>query len=694
MKKAIAISLMIFVSSISALAIQVIRNLEYSISPNGVTIFIQVEQARSVQVKAIQSTGRIDFDLKGVTGPDLNLPIAGSNLISSVQMSGYGPSSVKLSLTLLRPTDYRVERKGGYVKLDLFPAIHKVKPTESASPAKPAKPSVVSQPPRGKPPQPKPENLISMDVRDVDLRDLLRALAKQAGVNVIMDESVQGKVSVILKKVTPLEAIKEVLASAGYFFERGEGYIRPTKTVKPELIKLKHADASALKTILSPLASSPDRIQADPNTNSILLSGSPDEIERLKGLIEKLDVAPENKVLKLFKLSNASAKGMVQVVSGFLSESGKVVADEATNSIAVLDKPEVMSAVEELIRRIDNMAPAPEKPESERLTTEVFRLKYVDAASLIDTIKDVLSSEGKVQAFYPQRSMITPLERESRGGIRYVRTGVSSTTGTKAETGERMKWSDTLIVTDTPQVIDKVREVIRKLDVKPQQVLIEARIVEISLDKTDELGIQWQAYHPESKSLVKFSPSKVSLSSGVQLGMISTKLLDQIMGMIQVLETEGKARILATPRTTTLNNELAQIIVSDRIPITTVYASERFTTTSYEYLDVGINLTVIPHISDDGYVILEVNPRIDSIKGTITGTTPPVISSRVAHTRVAVKDGETLVIGGLMKEERSENSSHVPVIGKLPLFGWIFSSKESTRHKTDLMVFITPKILK
>ncbi|HID55168.1 TPA: hypothetical protein EYP37_01470 [Candidatus Poribacteria bacterium] len=683
MRRIGVISLMILLLTTSAQAIQAIRNLEYSIKPDGVTIFVQVKRAGAVQVRAVRSARKIDFNLSGVTGPDLNLPISGSDLIKSVQMSGYGPSAVMLSLSLLRPIDYRVEKKGEYVKLDLFPAVGETKPVK---PPKPPSTHMRAQP------RVKPENLISMDVRDVDLRDLLRALAKQAGMNVIMDESVQGKVSVILRDVTPIEAIKEVLASAGYFFEQGEGYIRPTKTTKPELIRLKHADASALKTILAPLASSPDQVQADPNTNSILLSGSPAEIERLRGIIERLDVATENKVLRLFKLSNASAKRTAQIVSGFLSKSGKAVADEATNSIAVMDTPEVIGVVEELIRRIDGMAPAPERPEG--LRTEVFKLRYIDAASLLETIKEMLSPEGKVQVFYPQRSMITPLERESRGGIRYVRTEVSPTTGTKGETGRQVKWSDTLIVTDTPHLLNRIREVIRRLDVKPKQVLIEARIVEISADKRGELGIQWQAYHPESKSLVKFSPSRISLSSGLQLGMLSTKLLDQIMGTIQVLESEGKARILATPRMTTLNNELAQIIVSDRIPITTVYASERFTTTSYEYLDVGINLTVIPHISDDGYIILEVNPRIDSIKGTVTETRPPVISSRVAHTRVAVKDGETLVIGGLMKEERSESSSHLPIIGRIPVLGWIFSSKEDVRRKTDLMVFITPKILK
>lgn len=682
----------------SVRAAPIIKNLEYSINPQGITIFVQIEEARSVQVEAGRTDRRMYFDLKGVSGPELSLAIANSNVVKAIRLDEISrrPPTTRLSLALLQPVDYKIERKDEYVKLDLLQARPpKVEAVKTAPPEKPpevpSKPAI--SPPRERPARVKVENLISLDVQDVDLRDLLRALAKQAGINVILDDSIQGKVSVILKDITPSEAIKRVLASAGYSFKEGEGYIRPAPASETELIRLKHVDASAIKAILSPLVSSPEQIQADPNTNSLLLSGLPEEVERLRRMVGELDLPPQDRSLKLFTLSNASAKQVAQIVTGFLSPGGKAVADEATNSVAVLDTPETLQIIQDLVGRIDGMAPLTAKAPGREMVTEVFMLRYIDANSLLETIRDFLSPEGKAQAFYPQRSMITPLEREGGAGIRYVRAETAAGPTSRGEPEKRTKWSNTLIVTDTPDGIARIREVIRKLDVKPRQVLIEAKIVEISLDKTNELGIQWQAYHPDSKSLVKFSPSKVSLSSGVQLGTISTKLLDQIMGTIQVLETEGKAKVLATPRTTTLNNELAQIIVSDRIPITTVYAGERFTTTSYEYLDVGINLTVVPHISEDGYIILEVNPRIDSIKGTFTETAPPVISSRVAHTKVAVKDGETLVIGGLMKEEVSENSSRVPIIGSLPVIGWIFGSKEGVKRKTDLMVFITPKII-
>jgi type II secretory pathway component GspD/PulD (secretin) len=291
-----------------------------------------------------------------------------------------------------------------------------------------------------------------------------------------------------------------------------------------------------------------------------------------------------------------------------------------------------------------------------------------------------------------QLSAMAPLEAKADGpGVKYTRDEPMDKEKRKEQ---ETKWSDTLIVTDTEDMLNLVAEIIQKLDVRPRQVSIEARIVEISLDAAAETGINWQIDDPDTKALLKFAPEKLVVSSGLQFGTIDAKVLDRIMGAIQLLETEGKAKVLATPSTTSLDNELAQIIVSDRIPLRTVYASESYTTTSYTYLDVGINLTVTPHIGEGGNILLELNPRIDSIKGAYDGAdAPPIISSRVANTRVAVKDGETLVIGGLMKEETNESVSRLPVVGRIPLIGRLFSSREKINRKTDLMVFITPRIM-
>ncbi|RKY05622.1 hypothetical protein DRP77_00330 [Candidatus Poribacteria bacterium] len=538
---------------------------------------------------------------------------------------------------------------------------------------------------------------ISLDVQDVDVRALLRALAEQAGVNLVLGEEIKGKVSVILKDVTPMEAIEAVLNSIGYTIEEGKGYIKPVPAVRTEVFKLKHADASALKEVISSALKLED-IQIDRKTNSLIITCAPDLLSRVKELIDEFDVETEEKTLKLFRLKNASARSALEVITGFLSKDGRAAAEEGTNSLIVYDLPERIDLIAELLSRIDAVQPLPGKG----IAVEVFKLKYIDANSAAEAVKQLLSPQGKAFAFLPQKSMITPLEPERApagyGARPIYYRGETAAPGARREEFEE-KWSDTLIVIDTPDVIDRVRSLIRKLDVKPEQVLIEARIVEISTDASlglrGEIEWGWELKGPETQLKGVFSSAAQESPSGIELGKVSIDVLKELMMKIRALEAEGKAKVLASPRMTTLDNELAQIIVSDRIPIATVYATERFTTTSYEYLDVGIILTVIPHINEDGSIILDVNPRIDSIKEiSPSEEIPPVISSRVAHSRVIVRDGETVVIGGLMREERSERVERLPILGKLPIIGSLFSFKSQVRKKTDVLVFITPKIIR
>jgi general secretion pathway protein D len=146
----------------------------------------------------------------------------------------------------------------------------------------------------------------------------------------------------------------------------------------------------------------------------------------------------------------------------------------------------------------------------------------------------------------------------------------------------------------------------------------------------------------------------------------------------------------------TLDNEMAQMLVADRIPIARTFETEFRSTTGFEYLNVGISLSVIPHISEDGYIIMDATPQVDSIKGWSTGvggSQQPIISSRMAHARVRVKDGETFAIGGLIKEEQTESRSGIPVLSRIPYLGRLFGSKGTDNTKTDLIVFITPTIL-
>ncbi len=213
------------------------------------------------------------------------------------------------------------------------------------------------------------------------------------------------------------------------------------------------------------------------------------------------------------------------------------------------------------------------------------------------------------------------------------------------------KWSDVLIVTDTADSMEKIDDLVNELDVRVPQVMIETRMVELSLNDIANIGIDWQAKHSPSKSIVGMEmPSSETQGIDIQTGTLSIRRFKDIMLRIQVLETSGRAKLISNPSIITLDNELAQ---------------------------------------------MDAMPEVNSIKEWTVGENPqPIISSRMTHTRVRIKDGQTFVIGGLIKDEQRETVSRVPILHAVPLIGRLFRTKSTDNVKTDLVVFITPRICK
>jgi len=542
-----------------------------------------------------------------------------------------------------------------------------------------------------------------VDMKDTDIRDALRMLAKQGGINIVVDDSVQGKVSVSLNKTTPERAIAQVLSANGFAYERLDGYMLayapgnsniPTIT---EVIPLNYSQVGKIKEVLTSLASSPESVKVDSHTNSVIITDTPSNVRNMVEIVKRLDVQIDNSSLQtqshMFHLQFANASELQETISNFLSEDGKLAVDKRTNSLIVLDSDANIKTIAQLVQQLDVETTRAREPsqDANRMVTRVFILKYIDANAFKESVEEILSPEGKIQAFLRQKELLKPARQKESDDTRYEEGGLAGKAESEKE--EVRKWSNTLIVTDIPSVIQVLEELVEKLDVMAEQVVIEAKIVEVTLDGTHELGINWQVDHEPSGS--KFSSHPLNdqkIEPTIQIGTLSAKAFKNITGILHALEEKGQARLLANPRTTTLNNELAQIIVADRFPVPVINFDELGRTTGYEYLDVGILLTVIPHVNEDGYILMEASPQIDSLKEEVVPGAPPVISSRLAHCRVMVKDGQTLVIGGLMKDETSEEISRIPLLGRIPVLGRLFSSKSLKTTKTDLIVFITPHI--
>lgn len=261
--------------------------------------------------------------------------------------------------------------------------------------------------------------------------------------------------------------------------------------------------------------------------------------------------------------------------------------------------------------------------------------------------------------------------------------------------------TNTLIIKESPDVMQRIEKLIEELDKPVKQVFIQAAIVEISVTDDKEFGIEWLwrnlqygDFEGEVQTEFELRPPRplrregevtMPLGNGLGVGIINAN----IEAVLHALHEENDLNLLSRPRVVTMDNQESVIEVGDQIPFKVL---NEFGITSFEFKDATVQLLVRPHIIDDQYVRLDVSPKADFQRGaTADGT--PIIATRRATTKVKVKNGQTLVIGGLMRDSNISTRSKVPILGSIPLIGTAFSNKKVTKVKTELIVFVTPIIL-
>ena len=359
--------------------------------------------------------------------------------------------------------------------------------------------------------------------------------------------------------------------------------------------------------------------------------------------------------------------------------------------------------------------------------TEVFLLKYIDASDAKKAIEPQMSGRGK----------ITIVEATGQAGWEFGGSDVGKRQRVGQETVSRSK---TLIITEVPPVLDSIRKLIAEIDTKPQQILIEARIVEANKDRLRDIGVDWgtgSAGASSSTGALTFSPSSKNRSGAdtTQVGAhalsdlitptsfgpkaqglttINTGLRvafrkltgAQFEAILHALDEDVTANTLSAPRILTLNNQEAAILVGQKYPlIKTDVSTESGKITGStldKYQDIGIQLNVVPQISDKDFINMIIHPAVTSFTETLevksdSGATLskfPIINTREAETQVLLKDGETIVIGGLLKDVKSKGRVGVPFLGSIPLIGVLFQRQTDDIEKVDLLIFITAHIVK
>lgn len=452
-------------------------------------------------------------------------------------------------------------------------------------------------------PQTNPIILEALDFRNMDILDVLKLISQKSGLNIVATKNVAGRVNIYLKDIEVLEALEIIVESQGWAYVQDEKTLR-IMTEEEYRERFGHPFGQEMKT----------------------------HVRRLKHA-RALDVRA----------------GMEQL----LGSSGKVIADEISNVIVIVDTPENIYRIDEVIDEMDSP-----------LLTRIFNLNYAKAEDMVNQLTEVTS---------PARGMVRHDER-----------------------------SNVLIVQDTPLKIQEIQKMIQAFDRRHKEVYIEAKIIQIALTEDHQLGIDWQGIVQDAHNM-RFE-ANFDVFTETQKGAtfnIGTLEDDNYTALVQALKNYGKTNILSSPSITTVNNKEAKFLVGSTEPYvtsTTTTPSSGPTTTAetVNFIEVGVKLFVTPTIHNDGFITMKIKPEVSSVTRSVeTGNNNeiPVVETSEAETTVMVKDNTTIIIGGLIQDESSDDSKGIPILKKMPVVGKLFGSDSFSSRKTEIVIFLTPKII-
>lgn len=359
----------------------------------------------------------------------------------------------------------------------------------------------------------------------------------------------------------------------------------------------------------------------------------------------------ENREVKTVKFKFAQPESVLAALNELKSEIGKVIIDKATRTAILIDIAEKTKDMEKAIADLDVA-----------LVTEVFDLNYAEPAQ----VKTILTAA------------VTP-------GVGEVVVD---------------EQSRKVIVTDAPARLEKIRKIIQAIDEESRQVYIEAEIVQVTLNKKYYQGIEWQAVFSKISDLdfVGNFPATIPVAAYKKI-TVGTLDDDKYTATVNLLQTFGDTKVLSRPQIAVVNNQEAKIMVGSKEAYVTSTLSQAQTTTvtseSIQFVDVGVKLRVTPNINSQNFITLKIKPEISSVKSTLTtsgGSVVPIIETSEAETTVKIKDGKMVMIGGLIRQGKTNDHTGVPLLSKIPLFGELFKSKALAEENTELVIFITPHI--
>ena len=433
---------------------------------------------------------------------------------------------------------------------------------------------------------------------------------------------------------------------------------------------------------------------ADSRTNSIIVTGTDDLLLVADKVIADLDQKmPFTGTTFVFKLQNARADTVANLLTAAFGQRQGVQNNNSNRPITPTNNTFSNSSRNSSSAR----AGAAKKPDGKNLP---IALQDPNADS-----GNLETSVGVTQAFFGL------FGQEGGGNGRGNRNGNSvghdqdgRVIGVHDLTGQVTAIADpntnSVIVVTAPDNVDLIKDILDQIDKIPEQVMIQTIIVEANLDKSKQFGLEWKFAQAKA-----FGNKGTTGSAGANFGLQNanpplqgfnyTLTGGDLSAFFNMLQTDTKFQVLSTPRIFTSNNMEAQINISQSIPyiVSTIENQNGTTSFNYAFQDVGMVLTVTPHITSNGYVTMDVTQTANDLQGYTTFNAP-IVNQREAETTVSVKDGETIILGGMIRNQVTSTVNKIPLLGNIPLLGELFTQKKNDHQKTELLVFLTPKVVR
>jgi general secretion pathway protein D len=560
------------------------------------------------------------------------------------------------------------------------------------------------------------EKGVTLNFVNEDIRAVISAMSKSTGKNFLIDPRVNGRITIVsaspLRKSSLYDVFLDALRTHNYVaIEQGdvikivpleEAKQNPASTTKnvpggaeqvTRVVKMKNISATQLVPVLRPLMPREAYLQAYVDTNVLVISDSEKNIQRLLGMIDSLDqpnLQDQDEIVPLYQANADEVLRILKETQPKKTEtSATVTSDKRSNSIIISGNKAERDRYMKIIKRLDT-------PIANHSAHHVVALKYAKATDLAPILDKVINRQGSGTS-----PSAVPTGAPPTGA---VSTPGSSTTNIIADEA-----TNSLIISADLQNYQSLLEVLKQLDIPRLQVMIEAIIAEISMDNTQKLGVEWGVSGNQGGVASKFKSngvlgtigtmSSTDITSALLTGGFSALISKgDISVMLNAIKNDTDVNILSAPRILTLDNKEAEMVVGENVPfVTGSYTqptggavSNPFTTVQRQ--DVGLILKVKPQVNQGGMIRLEISQETSAVKDT-SSANGITTTKRSMKSNVLVADGNMLALGGLMNDQTDDGVDKVPILGDIPLLGWLFKTQKTTTTKRTLMVFIKPTIV-